>query len=183
MSIFTSLRRMLFHAEKGNMTALAAGTTAPEFDLYSLDGKRFSLRDELARGPVVLAFFKVSCPTCQYAFPFLERLHEAYGDKGVKVIGVSQNDAKETAAFNRQFGVTFPVLLDELNRYPVSNAYGLTNVPSIFWIAQDGEIEVSSVGWVKADFESINRKMAESGKAAPAAIFKPGEDVRDFRAG
>jgi hypothetical protein len=59
----------------------------------------------------------------------------------------------------------------------------LTNVPSIFWVAQDGEIEVSSVGWVKADFEQIARKMADSGKTSPAAIFKPGEDVRDFRAG
>jgi len=165
------------------MTALATGTSAPEFDLRTLDGKRFSLREELARGPVVLAFFKVSCPTCQYALPFLERLHKTYGDKGVKLVGISQNDAKETAAFNRQFGVTFPVLLDDISRYPVSNAYGLTNVPSIFWIAQDGEIEVSSVGWVKADFDQINRKMAETGKAAPAVIFKPGDDVRDFRAG
>src|ERR1700751_3601128 len=165
------------------MTALATGGKAPEFELKTSDGKQFSLAEELSNGPVVLAFFKVSCPTCQYAFPFLERLHKEYGDKGVKVIGVSQNDAKETAAFNRQFGVTFPVLLDELNRYPVSNAYGLTNVPSIFWIAQDGEIEVTSVGWVKADFDEINRKMAGNGKAAPAVIFKPGDDVRDFRAG
>jgi len=165
------------------MTALATGTTTPEFDLPMLDGKRFSLREELARGPVVLTFFKVSCPTCQYALPFLERLHKTYGDKRVKLVGVSQNDAKETAAFNRQFGVKFPVLLDDLDRYPVSNAYGLTNVPSIFWIAQDGEIEISSVGWVKADFDEINRKMAETGKAAPAVIFRPGDDVRDFRAG
>jgi peroxiredoxin len=165
------------------MAALASGTKAPEFELKTLDGKSFSLREELLRGPVVLAFFKVSCPTCQYALPFLDRLHKAYGQKGVKVIGVSQNDAKETASFNKQFGVTFPVLLDDSNRYPVSNAYGLTNVPSIFWIAQDGEIEVSSVGWVKADFETINRKMAEADKIAPAVIFKSGEDVRDFRAG
>ena len=165
------------------MTALATGTTAPELDLHTLDGKRFSLREELARGPVVLAFFKVSCPTCQYALPFLERLHKTYGDKGVRLVGVSQNDAKETAAFNRQFGVTFPVLLDDTHRYPVSNAFGLTNVPSVFWIAQDGEIEVSSVGWVKADFDQINRKIAEAGKTAPAVIFKPGDDVRDFRAG
>jgi len=165
------------------MAALASGTKAPEFELKSLDGKSFSLREELSHGPVVLAFFKVSCPTCQYALPFLDRLHRAYGQKGVKVIGVSQNDAKETAAFNKQFGVSFPVLLDDMNRYPVSNAYGLTNVPSIFWIAQDGEIEISSVGWVKADFDAINRKMAEADKIAPAVIFKPGEDVRDFRAG
>jgi len=47
----------------------------------------------------------------------------------------------------KQFGVTFPVLLDDTRTYPVSNEYGLTNVPSVFWIAEDGEIEISSVGW------------------------------------
>jgi peroxiredoxin len=168
---------------RDSMPALATGTKAPEFELKTLDGKSFSLTDELVRGAVILAFFKVSCPTCQYAFPILERLYKAYGANGVSLVGVSQNSAKDTAAFNKEFGVTFPVLLDDTNSYPVSNAYGLTNVPTIFWIAQDGEIEVSSVGWVKADFEQINRKMAEAGKSAPAVLFKPGEDVRDFRAG
>lgn len=162
---------------------LATGTRAPDFALKTLDGKRFSLSEELARGPVVLAFFKVSCPTCQYAFPYLQRLYKAYGNKGIAILGVSQNDANETAAFAKDFGVTFPLLLDDTRSYPVSNAYGLTNVPTIFWVAQDGEIEVSSVGWVKADFESINRKIAEAGKVAPALMFRAGEDVRDFRAG
>jgi peroxiredoxin len=165
------------------MAALTVGTKAPEFELRALDGKRFVLHEELAQGPLVLAFFKVSCPTCQYAFPFLERLERAYGHKGVRIIGVSQNDPRDTAAFTKEFGVTFPVLLDDTHTYPVSNAYGLTNVPTIFWIAQDGEIEISSVGWVKADFTEINRKMAEAGKSAPAVVLKPGEDVRDFRAG
>ena len=165
------------------MTALAMGTKAPEFELKTLDGKPFSLGDQLAHGPVVLVFFKVSCPTCQYALPFYQRLYEAYGHNGVTLVGISQNGAKDTAAFNKEFGVTFPVLLDDTNSYPVSNAYGLTNVPTVFWIAQDGEIEVSSVAWVRADFEEINRRMAEAGKSAPAVVFKPGEDVRDFRAG
>ncbi len=165
------------------MAALTVGTKAPEFELKAMDGSRFALREELARGPVVLAFFKVSCPVCQYAFPFLQRLEQAYGHKGVRIIGVSQDDPKQSAAFTKEFGVTFPVLLDEREKYPVSNAYGLTNVPTSFWVAPDGEIEVSSVGWVKADFLEINRKMAESGKTAPATVFKPGEDVRDFRAG
>jgi len=165
------------------MSALGIGKTAPEFSLSTLDGHRFTLTAGLARGPVMVAFFKVSCPTCQYAFPFLERLYRAYRNSSVTMVGVSQNDANETAAFVKEFGVTFPVLLDEIGKYPVSNAYGLTNVPTVFWIAQDGEIEISSVGWVKADFEQINQKLAEAGKAAPAVVFRPGEDVRDFRAG
>lgn len=165
------------------MAALAAGTKAPDVELKTLDGKPFSLTDRLAQGPVVLAFFKVSCPTCQYALPFFERLNKAYGHNGVTLVGVSQNDAKDTAAFNKEFGVTFPVLLDDMGSYPASNAYGLTNVPTVFWVAQDGEIEVSSVGWLKKDFEEINRRIAEAGKIAPSVLFKPGEDVRDFRAG
>jgi peroxiredoxin len=163
--------------------ALAIGKKAPEFTSRTSDGKSFSLSEALARGPVVLAFFKISCPTCQYAFPFFERLYKAYSKNGVTLVGIAQNDAEEVSSFTKEFGVTFPILLDEIATYPVSNAYGLTNVPTLFWIAQDGEIEVSSVGWVKADFEQINRKMAEAGKAAPAAMFRPGEDIRDFRAG
>ena len=165
------------------MAALTPGSKAPDFELKAMDGKRFVLRDEIAHGPIILAFFKVSCPTCQYAFPFLERLERTYGHKAARIIGVSQNSPRDTADFMKEFGVTFPVLLDDTKTYPVSNAYGLTNVPTIFWIAQDAQIEISSVGWVKAEFEQIGRKMAEYVKTAPAVIFKPGEDVRDFRAG
>src|SRR5580704_19135288 len=105
------------------MAALTASAKAPDFELKALDGRSFVLHDDLMSGPVVLAFFKASCPTCQYTFPFLERLERAYGHRGVRIIGVSQNDPKQTAAFNKEYGVTFPVLLDENDTYPVSNAY------------------------------------------------------------
>src|SRR5712692_10923463 len=119
------------------MATLKAGTSAPDFTLPTIEGKKFSLRDALARGPVLAAFFKVSCPTCQYAFPYLERLHKAHGDKKIIVVGISQNDQRDTAAFLKEYGVTFPTLLDDPNGYAVSNAYGLTNVPSLFLIGQD----------------------------------------------
>ena len=165
------------------MAALTAGTKAPDFELKAMDGKRFSLQEELVHRPVVLAFFKGSCPVCQYAFPFLDRLYKAYGNKNVTLVGISQDDPKATSAFMKEFGVTFPVLLDVPDQYPVSNAYGLTNVPTVFWIGQDGEIEVSSVGWVKADVEEAGRKMAKAASAIPAPLFQSGEEVRDFRPG
>lgn len=165
------------------MAALSAGTTAPEFSLPALDGGKFSLQEALRKGPVLAAFFKVSCPVCQYTFPFLERMYKAHGDKKVTIVGVSQNDQRDTAAFLKEYGVTFPTLLDDPKIYPASNAYGLTNVPSIFLIGQDGQIKVSSVGWVKQDIEQINRKLASAQQTSPMAIFKAGEEVRDFRAG
>jgi len=165
------------------MAALTAGTSAPDFTLQMMDGKQFSLREALTCGPVVLAFFKISCPVCQYAFPYVDRIYKAHGGKNVSIVGVSQNDKKDTAAFAREYGVTFPILLDETKTYPVSNAYGLTNVPTIFWIAQDGEIEISSVGWDRKEIEEINHKAAQISGGVAKAMFHAGEVVADFRAG
>ena len=165
------------------MAALTAGISAPDFTLQTMDGKQFSLREALKRGPVVAAFFKISCPVCQYAFPFLERIYKAHGGKNVTIVGVSQNQKKDTAAFVKDFGVTFPILLDDTNSYPVSNAYGLTNVPSIFWIGQDGEIEISSVGWDKKEIEEINRKAEEINGQGLKLIFGSDEQVPEHRPG
>jgi len=169
------------------MAALPAGTKAPDFSLPTVssgkDGGEFSLQAALKQGPVLAAFFKVSCPTCQYTFPYLERLHRAYGDKKITIVGISQNDQRDTAAFLKEYGVTIRTLLDNPNGYAVSNAYGLTNVPSLFLIGQDGQIEISSVGWVKQEIEDINRKLATAQQITLPAIFQPGEEVRDFRAG
>lgn len=166
------------------MPALETGVAAPEIRLPSLDGAQFSLDEARKRGPVVAAFFKVNCPTCQLAFPYLERIHKAYSDKGkFTVIGVSQNDAADTKHFNREFGVTFPTLLDDTRKYPASNAYGLTNVPSVFLISPEGEIELSSVGWSKPDMEELNRRVAEVSGVAPVPLFKRGEKAPDFKPG
>ncbi|MGH9528444.1 MAG: peroxiredoxin family protein [Terriglobales bacterium] len=165
------------------MTALTKGTHAPDFSLNTAEGKKFSLRDALAQGPVLSAFFKVSCPVCQYAFPFLNRIYKAYGGKNVSFVGISQNDLKDTVAFMRQFGVTFPVLLDDNKTFPVSNAYGLTNVPTFFWIAPDNEIQVSSVGWSRPDFEEIARKAREATDDIAKPLFLADEKIADFRAG
>jgi peroxiredoxin len=165
------------------MAALTAGISAPDFKLSTMDGKQFSLHDALTRGPVVVSFFKISCPVCQYTFPFLERIYKAHGGKNVTIVGVSQNERKDTAAFIKEYGLTFPVLLDDTNTYPVSNAYGLTNVPTIFWIAQDGEIEISSVGWDRKEIEEINQKAANFNGDGSEPVFRADEQIPDFRAG
>jgi len=165
------------------MAALTAGTSAPDFMLQTMDGKQFSLRDALARGPVVAAFFKVSCPVCQYTFPFLERVYKAHRGENVTIVGISQNEKKDTAAFAKEYGVTFPILLDDMKTYPVSNAYGLTNVPTVFWIAHDGEIEISSVGWERKEIEEINRMAARVTGEGLDRLFQSDEEVPDYRPG
>ncbi len=165
------------------MAAISAGVRAPEINLSFLDGSKFVLREALKRGPVVAAFFKVGCPVCQMAFPYVERLFKAYGKSGkLTLVGMSQDNAADTQAFNREFGVSFPVLLDAKG-YPVSNAYGLTNVPTIFLIAPDGEIELTLVSWSKPEMENLNRRLAEISGVKAAELFHKGERVAEFKPG
>lgn len=166
-----------------NMAALTAGTQAPQFELPAIHGSKFSLQEALSRGPVLAVFFKISCPVCQYALPFFQRVFKAYGAKNVSIIGISQNEKNDTSRFMQQYGLTLPVLLDDTKTFPVSNAYGLTTVPTAFWISQEGDIEISSVSWSRADFEEIVKKIVESTGEAPRSIFQPAEQIADFRAG
>jgi peroxiredoxin len=165
------------------MVTLSAGVHAPSFTLPTVQGNQVSLDEALQKGPVVLAFFKVSCPVCQYAFPLFERLYQANKGGDVTLLGISQNNLRDTKDFMREYGVTFPVALDDPKRYEVSNAYGLTNVPTLFYIVPDGEIEISSVGWSKADVEAVNQKLAERRKQTPAPLWRKGEDIQNFRGG
>lgn len=164
------------------MAALPPGAKAPAFALQSTDGKRLNLADALKKGPVVAAFFKVSCPTCQFTAPFLERLHETYGGEKFTFWGISQDDAQDTREFLQEFDVEFPSLIDE-DGYPVSNQYGITNVPSVFLISPDGQIQESSVGFSKKDFERIAAAAAKATNSPPTSFFKPGEVIPAIKPG
>ncbi|MGH9862946.1 MAG: peroxiredoxin family protein [Candidatus Acidiferrales bacterium] len=164
------------------MEALSAGTAAPPFTLKDTGGQNRSLAEALKRGPVLLAFFKNSCPVCQFTFPFLERLYQGIkGQDGLTLWGVSQDDARDTLDFAREFGTSFPLLPDE-DGYPVSNAYGLTNVPTLFLVKPDGQIQLTSVGFERRDIERVAGEFARVA-GQPIQVFQPGENVPDSKAG
>ena len=153
---------------------LKAGMHAPAFELQDVSGGKQSLAQLLGKGPVLLAFFKVSCPVCQLTLPFLERLS---ANDAVQVIGISQDDASATKKFNEKYGVTFPTLLDQAHEgYPVSNAYGISSVPTVFVVETDAAISGSFAGFSKRDLNEIGRRV----EVRP---FRDEEYVPEFKAG
>jgi len=164
------------------MGASPAGKTAPAFSLKNLDGSQVSLAEALKKGPVLAAFFKVNCPTCQFTFPFLKRLFETYGDSKFTLWGISQNDAADTREFCREFGIRFPVLLDA-HGYPASNQYGITTVPTLFLISAEGNIQQTSVGFVKADLEKMAAEAARATGKPAVPLFKAGEVIPESKPG
>lgn len=151
---------------------LPSQAQAPDFTLHSLDGAEVALQELWQTGPVLLVFFKDSCPTCQLTFPFLERLHRGK----VKVMAISQDDAKDTAAFHSRFGISLPTLLDPKPQYAASNAYGISSVPSLFWIDAGG-----SIGWSDSGFDRT--RLEQLGRDAGIETFAKDEAVPALQAG
>jgi len=144
---------------------LAEGSSAPDFQLGS-----FSLSSALSRGPVLLAFFKISCPTCQLTFPFLRRLGERAGAGAPQLITISQDDASGTAQFQGRFGPDEPALLD-LKPYAVSNLYQIRNVPTLYLIETDGRISMAVAGFSKAHLEKLGVVFRQD---EPVPAMRPG---------
>ena len=160
----------------------AVADTAPEFDLRGTDGRSYSLAAALQRGPVLFAFFKVGCPTCQYSFPFLERLHRQFGSRGGTVWGISQDNVKDTLVFAREFGITFPLLIDE-HPHEASDRYGVQFTPTLYLVAKGGKIEVESDGFSKRDFLEIQKKIVSDLSLTPEPLFLASEQVPEFKPG
>lgn len=154
--------------------AIETGSRAPAFRLKDLGDSTVSLDQILSKGPAVLAFYKISCPVCQLTFPYLERLA---GASSMQIIGISQDDASATQKFNERFGITFPTLLDQSkDGYPASNAFGITNVPSLFVVEPDGQVAKAIAGFSKRDLEAL-------GERAGVKTFRPEDNVPEWKAG
>ncbi|HTA41092.1 MAG TPA: TlpA disulfide reductase family protein [Bryobacteraceae bacterium] len=155
---------------------LAAGAKAPDIKLPDLDGHSWNLTDLLKDGPVLLAFFKISCSTCQLTFPFLQRLADSRDGSAPRLLAISQDDATASRGFQERLGVSMPTLLDVPRSWPASNAYQIASVPSLFLVETDGKISLASEGFDKAAIESL-------GERFHVAPFKESDRVPDLRPG
>lgn len=149
------------------------GQPAPDFTLFTADGEARTRDQLLASGPVLLAVYKASCPTCQLTLPFLTRLQGG----PFQVFAVSQDSPAIAERFAREFDAPLPVLFDRAeDNYPASNTWGITHVPTMFLIEPGPTVTWSSVGFFKRD-------LLELAARAGREIFQPGEKVPEAKSG
>ena len=150
---------------------LRAGDSAPSFTLTDAQsGETFS--DPWADGPVVLAFFKTTCPVCHMSAPKVQAL----ADAGVRVIGIGEDPPGDLAVYSEMTGLRAPVL-SEADPYPVSEAFGIDTVPTMFLVGGDGVVAHAVVSW---DREAWNRLAVAAG-AGP--VSHEGDGLPPFRPG
>ncbi len=157
------------------MSLVTPGQAAPPFALSGLDGKTYKYDSHGARLTLAV-FFKTDCPTCQLTWPYLEKIHRAWGAAGLDVWGLSQDARDLSATFASNYKSTFPVLLDI--GWKVARLYD----PAVL-LGKEGQVLEVVVAFDKAKLNHLAETIAARLGVTPvivapandgAPVFKPG---------
>ena len=161
---------------------IEVGAAAPDFSLTGTDGRTYALAGALARGPLLLAFFKTTCGTCDLAFPYINRFPEAYPTDGWSLWAIAQDPPQAAGSYAATHRMAYPVLPD-VDGYAVSRAYDPPATPTLFLIDRQGQVVGETSGFDKAQLNALSVALAERLGAEPAVIAPAGDGKPDFKPG
>ncbi len=118
---------------------LKVGSPAPDWTLTTQDGKKITLKS-LRGNIVVLDFWASWCGPCKRAMPGIQKLHDTFKGKPVKIFGVNCRERggnQRALDYLKKAGFTYPQLL---NGDSAANAYGVRGIPAFYVIGTDGKL-------------------------------------------
>ena len=123
------------------MPELNMGQPAPNLKLTALNGDEFDLQ-ALQGQPVLLNFFKSTCPWCQMEMPRLGKVYAHLKEQGIDVpiqgIVVGSDTAESASRFAQNSNLEIPLALDAEKTARID--FGLTRVPTIVLIDAKGSV-------------------------------------------
>jgi cytochrome c biogenesis protein CcmG/thiol:disulfide interchange protein DsbE len=135
------------HYMKDELFPVTIGSTAPDFRAKVLGENRYKTLADYKGQVVLLNVWATWCPPCQAEMPSLQRLYQAYGDKGLKLVAISIDDyvsEDSIRAFAKNFGITFEILHD--STHAIERLYQTTGYPESFVIGREGTIRKKWIG-------------------------------------
>ncbi len=106
------------------------GTKAPNFNLISVDGKKYGLKDFAGRKLVLYFYPRDNTPGCTQEARSFERKRADMKRKGAIVVGISPDSADSHLKFAKKHGLKFPLLSDEKKK--VIKVYGVWKEKSLY---------------------------------------------------
>ncbi|KPZ73810.1 putative peroxiredoxin bcp [Pseudoalteromonas sp. P1-26] len=103
-------------AEQLSKHALKVGDKFPAFELPDSKGKQISSTELLAKGPLVLSFYRGGwCPYCNLELRALNNMQQAFADQNAQLVAVSPQLPDETLSTQQQNELAYTVLSDVSN--------------------------------------------------------------------
>jgi peroxiredoxin len=128
-------------------TGLNKGDLAPDFELLTMDNQSIRLSD-LRGQKVIVNIWATWCPPCRAEMPDMQAFYEQEKENGVTILAVNLIETEQSVesvdAFLKEFGITFPVVLDKGNQ--VSDQYQAISIPTSYVLDTQGVIQHKMIG-------------------------------------
>ncbi|WP_444931025.1 peroxiredoxin-like family protein [Microbulbifer sp. SSSA002] len=136
-------------AESGQVEqSVKVGEKAPHFALQDSDGNQVVSEELLAKGPVILTFYRgVWCPYCNIELQALEEVAEEIRARGATLVAISMQGPAESRKSQRDNKLSFPILTDQGGE--LANKFGIR------WTLQPYVIEFHKM--FKVELPTIHR--------------------------
>lgn len=135
------------------------GTYAPTWKPFDAVAGAVPANVGAMRGRVVLLDFWASwCGPCRVISKDLSRLHKAYGDKGLSIVGLTSDAVKEAKEAATELGMLYPVASDKGDGTAL--LYGVRALPTMFVIDKKGVIREVFVGYAPGQTEALEKLVA-----------------------
>jgi len=103
---------------------LGVGQKAPSFELKDHNGRTVSSADLLARGPLVICFFRGRwCPFCVGQLEAMNMVVTQFQEAGASLVAISPQTVQQSFLMADQHKLRFPLLSDSGNQ--VARQFGL----------------------------------------------------------
>ena len=130
-------------AEFDDAVSSPIGRTAVPFEAIDLQG--LPHRSDDLKGKVVLLDFWASwCIPCRVDLPRVEALHRELSERGLVVLGVTDEPREKARRFVAERGFTFPTLSDEEG--VLFRGYEVRTIPTAVVVGRDGRVSSYLVG-------------------------------------
>ncbi|KAI3330897.1 AhpC-TSA-domain-containing protein [Ustulina deusta] len=97
---------------------IQAGDKLPEFRLTDATGKEVTSSSLLAKGPLLITFYRGEwCPFCNVAIAFLQKHLAEFQARGVTLVAISPELPNNNLSTTEKLALQFPVLTDLHNAF------------------------------------------------------------------
>ena len=133
------------HAQTEALEGLPVGSRPPSFPLKTLKGSTLNAAQQTGK-VVVLDFWATWCGPCRVSIPVLQAMHNKYGNRGLVVVGVSDEDRQTVARFAAKNKMTYRLAADPAYRDTIAK-YEVVGLPTMVIIDKKGVVRLYEVGF------------------------------------
>ena len=149
-------------ATPGGITPNPNFPLAPDVSMQVMDGDVVKLSDHRGSDVVIINFWGLRCQNCIEEMPFLERIKNKYGGKGLVLYGINTDgvdgEILKKLIPKMPIKVSYPIVLDP--DFTLADTFEMMAAPLTIVIAKDGTVRFRHEGY-EPEIESTYIELIE----------------------